>query len=258
MSDPEILGRIVDALGPGERDTVVEIGPGRGSLTDILVARAGRVIAVEIDHILSGHLRDRYASRRNVEIIEGDVLETDLATLAGPEFLVIGNVPYYITTPIVFKILEPPLPGRAVFLVQQEVAERMTAEAGAENYGALSVNVAAVARAEVVMSVPRAAFRPAPKVDSAVVRLTPRSSPLIDVASLQGFRAFVQAAFGLRRKQIQRVIRTVSGLSPEEAAVVLNRLDIDSAARPEVLSPEMFVRLYRELRRSVPAIAEGE
>ena len=186
------------------------------------------------------------------------MLETDIQALAGPEFLVIGNVPYYITTPIVFRTLEPPLPGRAVFLVQREVAERMTAKAGAESYGALTVNIAAVARAEVVMSVPRAAFKPAPKVDSSVVRLTPRSAPLIDVDSLKGFRAFVQAAFGLRRKQIQRVIRTVSGLSPEETTAVLYRLDIDSTARPEVLSPETFVRLYRELRRSVPAIAEGE
>ena len=252
-----ILTGIVDALAPTATDTVVEIGPGRGSLTDILAARAGRVIAVEIDHILAGQLRDKYASRRNVEIIEGDVLETDLAAVAGAEFLVIGNVPYYITTPIVFKTLEPPLPGRAVFLVQREVAERMTAAAGAESYGALTVNVAAVARADVVMSVPRSAFKPAPKVDSAVVRLTPRSSPLIDLASLKGFRSFVQAAFGLRRKQIQRVIRTVSGLSPEKAAVILDRLDIDATARPEVLSPETFVRLYRELR-SVPAIAERE
>ena len=258
MSDPEILRGIVDALGPGERDTAVEIGPGRGSLTDLLAARAGRVIAIEIDHILAGQLRERYASQRHVEIIEGDVLATDIGALAGREFLVIGNVPYYITTPIVFKTLEPPIAGRAVFLVQREVAERMTVEAGAESYGALTVNVAAVAHAEIVMSVPRAAFKPAPKVESAVVRLTPRSEPLIDVASLKGFRTFVQAAFGLRRKQIQRVIRTVSGLSPEEATVLLDRLAIDSTARPEVLSPETFVRLYRELRRSVPAIAEGE
>ena len=258
LSDPAILAAIVDALAPGPRDTVVEIGPGRGSLTDVLANRAGRVIAVEIDHLLAEQLRRRYASRQNVEIVEADVLETDIEALAGPVFMVIGNVPYYITTPIVFKTLEHPIPVRSVFLVQREVAERMTSEAGGESYGALTVNVATVARAEIVMSVPRSAFKPAPKVDSSVVLLTPRASALIDVQSLKGFRTFVQAVFGLRRKQIQRVVRTVSGLSAEEATAALDRLEIDPAARPEVLTPETFVRLFRELRPSVPAVAEGE
>lgn len=258
LSDPAILRAIVDTLSPGPTDTVVEIGPGRGSLTDVLVERAGRVIGVEIDHLLAGQLRERYASRGNVQIVEGDILDTNIEALAGPEFLVIGNVPYYITTPIIFRTLEPPIPRRAVFLVQREVADRMTSEAGAESYGALTVNVATVARAEIVMSVPRTAFNPPPKVDSSVVRLTPRESALIDVQSLTGFRNFVQACFGLRRKQIQRVVRTVSGLSAEQSTAVLDRLDIDSAARPEVLTPETFVRLFRELRSSVPAVAEGE
>lgn len=258
LSDPGILAAIADALAPGQRDTVVEIGPGRGSLTDVLAARAGRVIAVEIDHLLAAQLRERYVSRPNVEIVEGDVLETDIAALAGPKFLVIGNVPYYITTPIVFRTLEAPVPERAVFLVQREVAERMTSEAGAESYGALTVNVATVARAEIVMSVPRTAFKPQPKVDSSVVRLTPRSPPLIDIQSQQGFRTFVQGVFGLRRKQIQRVLRTVWGLSANGATAVLDRLEIDPAARPEVLSPETFVRMFSELRASVPAIAERE
>jgi len=258
LSDPAILGAIVDTLSPGPGDTVVEIGPGRGSLTDVLAERAGRVIAVEIDHLLADRLRERYASRANVQIVEGDILETDIEAMAGTEFLVIGNVPYYITTPIIFRTLEPPIPRRAVFLVQREVAERMTSEAGAESYGALTVNVATVARAEIVMSVPRTAFKPPPKVDSSVVRLTPRPSALIDVRSLKGFRSFVQAVFGLRRKQLQRVVRTVSGLSAEEATAVLDRLNIDPAARPEVITPETFVRLFRELRSSVPAVGEGE
>ena len=258
LSDPAILGAIVDTLSPGPGDTVVEIGPGRGSLTDVLVERAGRVIAVEIDHLLADRLRERYASRSNVRIVEAYILETDIEALAGTDFLVIGNVPYYITTPIIFRTLEPPIPQRAVFLVQREVAERMTSEAGAESYGALTVNVATVARAEIVMSVPRTAFKPPPKVDSSVVRLTPRPSALIDVRSLKGFRSFVQAVFGLRRKQLQRVVRTVSGLSAEEATAVLDRLNIDPAARPEVITPETFVRLFRELRGSVPAVSEGE
>jgi 16S rRNA (adenine1518-N6/adenine1519-N6)-dimethyltransferase len=179
-----------------------------------------------------------------VEIVQGDVLETDLHALAGPDFLLIGNVPYYITTPIVFKALDEPIPRRSVFLVQREVAERMAAKEGTESYGALSVNVAAVANTEQVMSVPASAFKPPPKVESAVIRLTPRVVPLVAAESLPGFRTFVQAAFGQRRKQMQRALRTVRGMSAEDARAVLERAGIDPAARPEVVSPESFARLF--------------
>ena len=204
LSDERILGAIVDALAPSESDTVVEVGSGRGSLTDILVERSGRLVAVEIDRALAKQLGERYRSRPNVEVVQGDVLETDLHAIGGPDFLLIGNVPYYITTPIVFKALDTPIPRRSVFLVQREVAERMAAKADTEAYGALSVNVAAVANTEQVMTVPAGAFHPPPKVESAVVRLTPRATPLVAQESLPAFRAFVQAAFGLRRKQMLR------------------------------------------------------
>jgi len=250
LSDPQILSGIVDALGPEKKDTVLEIGPGRGSLTDILAGRAGRVVAVEIDHLLADSLRQRYAERPEVEIVEADFLESDVAALAGSDFLLIGNVPYYITTPIVFKALEPPIPRRSVFLVQREVAERMTAPADTESYGALSVNIATVARVEIVMSVPAGAFKPPPKVETSVVRITPRADPLLDARSLAPFRTFVQAVFGQRRKQMQRVLRTVAALSPEEAGAVLERVGVDPVARPEVVSPEVFARLFRELRES--------
>ena len=245
LSDTRILEGIVDALAPTPADTVVEIGPGRGSLTDILVDRSGRLIAVEIDRALAEQLRKKYLDRPNVEIVQGDVLETDLHALAGSDFLLIGNVPYYITTPIVFKALDAPIPRRSVFLVQREVAERMAAQEGTESYGALSVNVAVVANTEQVMSVPASSFKPPPKVESAVIRLTPRAAPLVSAESLPGFRTFVQAAFGQRRKQMQRALRTIRGMSAEDAGAVLERAGIDSAARPEVLSPDAFARLYR-------------
>jgi 16S rRNA (adenine1518-N6/adenine1519-N6)-dimethyltransferase len=248
LSDQRILEGIVDALAPTDADTVVEVGPGRGSLTDILVERSGRVIGVEIDRALSQQLREKYESRASVEIVQADVLETDLHKLAGEDFLLIGNVPYYITTPIVFKALEPPIPRRSVFLVQREVAERMAATADTEAYGALSVNVAVVAMTDQVMSVPRAAFKPPPKVDSTVIRLTPRAEPLVAVDTLPAFRTFVQAAFGLRRKQMQRVLRTIRGISAEDALVALEETEIDPAARPEVLSPADFVRLFNFLQ----------
>jgi 16S rRNA (adenine1518-N6/adenine1519-N6)-dimethyltransferase len=133
LSDDGILGAIVDALAPTASDTVVEVGPGRGSLTDILVKRSGRVIGIEIDRALAEQLGKRYQSRTSVQIVQGDVLDSDLHALAGTDFLLIGNIPYNITTPIVFKALEPPIPRRSVFLVQREVAERMAAEPDTEN-----------------------------------------------------------------------------------------------------------------------------
>ena len=202
---------------------------------------------MEIDRALTEQLKKKYEGRSNVEIVKGDVLETDLHALAGSDFLLIGNVPYYITTPIVFKALDAPIPRRSVFLVQREVAERMAAKAGTESYGALSVNVAAVANTEQVMSVPASAFKPPPTVESAVIRLTPRAAPLVSADSLPGFRSFVQAAFGQRRKQMQRGLRTIRGMTPEEAGAILERAGIDPAARPEVISPEGFARLFELL-----------
>lgn len=244
LSDPKILTSIVDALAPTPRDVVVEVGAGRGSLTDIIADRAGRVIAVEIDRALAAQLREKYQQRPSVEIVEGDFLQIALTALAGDHFLLIGNVPYYITTPIVFKALEPPVPARSVFLVQREVAERMAAVPGTESYGALSVNIAVVANVEQVRTVPASAFRPPPKVESAVVRLTPRAAPLVPMESLTPFRTFVQAVFGLRRKQMVRVLRTVRGVSPERSAELLERAGIDPGARPEVIAPEAFARLF--------------
>lgn len=247
LSDVRILSGIVNALGPTTSDTVVEIGPGRGSLTEILAARCRRLIAIEIDRALAEQLVVKYRDRPSVEILQGDVLETDLLALAGADFLLIGNVPYNITTPIVFKALEPPIPRRSVFLVQREVAERMAAKEDTEAYGALSVNVAVVANTEMVMSVPPSAFKPPPKVDSTVVRITPRETPLVVLARLPGFRTFVQAAFSLRRKQMQKVLRTIRSISPEESAAILDRAGIAATARPEVVSPEAFARLYEIL-----------
>ena len=244
LTDKTILTAIVDALAPTTSDTVVEVGPGRGSLTDILVERSGKVVAVEIDRALAENLREKYRDRSNVEIVEGDFLELEPRNVVGDDYLLIGNVPYYITTPIVFKALEPPMPRRSVFLVQREVAERMAAKAGDEEYGALTVNVAVVAKVEQVMAVPAAAFRPPPKVESAVVRLSPLEQPIVPLASLTSFRTFVQAGFGQRRKQMQRVLRSVRGLSADQATGILERAGIEPSARPEVVTPEEFAKLF--------------
>jgi 16S rRNA (adenine1518-N6/adenine1519-N6)-dimethyltransferase len=244
LTDASVVQAIADAVAPTESDTVLEIGPGRGALTDLLIPRAKRIVAVEIDRALAAQLSERYAGNEKVQIIQADILETDVGSLVGDDYILAGNVPYYITTPIIFKSLEPPVSRRSVFLVQREVAERIAASAGDTQYGALTVNVAATSSVEIIREVGRGAFSPPPRVDSAVIRITPRKKPLIDRSRVPAFRAFVQAVFGQRRKQIQRVLRSVRGLSIDETAGILKTCGIDPTARPETLSPEKFVELF--------------
>lgn len=224
-------------------ETVIEIGPGRGGLTAQLVARAGRVIAIEIDAALAAALRLRYAGDSRVTVIERDALSVNLAEAAGGDFALAGNIPYYITTPIVFHALERPRPSRAVFLVQREVAERMSAAPGTREFGALSVNVQGFATCETLFRVAPGAFQPPPTVESAVVRITPLANPVVPPKMEQGFRAFVIAAFGMRRKQISRVWRNLQHVDAADAIATMEACGIDPTARPETLTPEQFARL---------------
>jgi 16S rRNA (adenine1518-N6/adenine1519-N6)-dimethyltransferase len=251
LTDPRILGRIADALAITKNDTVVEIGPGRGALTEQLVSRARRVVAIEIDRDLAKLLREKYAGDERVTVIESDVLDVNLGEAAGGPYLVAGNVPYNITTPILFHALEFPRAERAVYLVQREVAERVVAAPASENYGALSANLQALASAELVFKVAAGAFTPPPKVESAVLRITPRADPLVVRSEEGAYRAMVVGAFGFRRKQMQRVVRELWGLGADEAAEILARAKVDSAARPEVLAPADFARLLRARAASV-------
>jgi len=248
LSDPRILGRIVDALAPGSAETVVEIGPGRGALTERLRERAGRVVAIELDRALAHVLRERYADDDRVTIVQGDALRTSLGDVAGEDYALIGNIPYYITTPLLFHALEPPRPSRAVFVVQREVAERLAATPDDGAYGALSVNVQAVATVETLFVIPAGAFQPAPSVESAAVRLTPRETPLVAPPMEDEFRRFVQGAFGLRRKQIRRVIRTLSGLDVATTTRLLDAAGVSGETRPERLTPEQFLALLQAVR----------
>ena len=247
LTDRRILGRIADALHLAGHETVLEIGPGRGALTDILVERAGRLIAIEYDRALAELLRQRYARRNNVLIAEADVLSVSLGELAAGPFVLVGNVPYYITTPILFHALVPPRAERSVYLVQREVADRLCAAPGTKEYGALTVNVAAVAKAETLFTVPASAFAPPPKVESAVVRITPLSQPLLLPGEERPFRLLVQGAFSMRRKQMRRVIRSLRALDVARAEAVLEQARIDPAVRPETLSPAQFAALLRAL-----------
>ena len=252
LTDTRLLARIADALAITPADTVVEIGPGRGALTEALLARAGHVVAIELDRDLIPVLRERWGGEPRFTLVEGDVLAQDLgalATAAGASaaqgYLLAGNVPYNITTPILFHALRRPRARRAVYLVQREVADRAAAAPGSDAYGALSVNLQALATVRSLFRVPAGAFTPPPQVESAVLEVVPRPDPVITEAEEAAFRTFVQAAFGLRRKQLRRVVRTVWSLDADAAEVLLARANLTPDRRPETLAPEDFARLLR-------------
>jgi 16S rRNA (adenine1518-N6/adenine1519-N6)-dimethyltransferase len=244
LADPRILARIADALESGPSDTVVEIGPGRGSLTAELARRAGRVVAIEKDRDLVGPLRERFPT---IEVVAADALEIDWHTLAGGPYLLAGNIPYNITSPLLDKALTPPLPARIVFLVQKEVADRVTALPGTSAYGALTVGVQAVSSAERLFTIPAGAFQPRPKIDSAVLRLLPLQHPLVIPSEREGFRAVVVGLFGFRRKQLLRGLRELTGWSAPKVAELLREVSLPETVRPEVLAPVEFMQLYRGL-----------
>lgn len=247
LTDPRILDRIAGALELTGTETVVEVGPGRGALTDRLASRCAKLIAVEIDRDLVAHLTRRYADHPHVQIVEGDVLDKSLATLAGGPYVLIGNVPYYITTPILFHAMERPRAERSVFLVQREVAERMVAVPNSDEYGALSVNIQSLARVEILFRVAAGAFSPPPKVESAVVRVIPRADPVISKGEEQGFSQFVIAAFSQRRKQLGSIVRGIASLETTAAAELVRTAGLDPRARPETLGVAEFAQLYRTL-----------
>ena len=246
LTDRAILAPIAGALQATGIETIVEVGPGRGALTEHLLPSAARVVAVEYDRALAARLREHYADDPRVQVVEADVLEQPLATVARTDdYLLVGNVPYYITTPIIFHALERPRARRSVFLVQKEVADRVVAAPGTRSYGALSVNVQALATAARLFKVPAGAFHPPPRVESAVVRIEPRPDPVVSAPEEERFRGFVQGAFGFRRKQMRRVVRSLCDVTAERAEEVLRAADIDPNARPETLGPAQFAALIR-------------
>jgi 16S rRNA (adenine1518-N6/adenine1519-N6)-dimethyltransferase len=250
LTDPRILARIANALAIREGDTVLEIGPGRGALTEALLDRVGptgQLVAVEVDRDLSAALRLRYGTESRLRLVEEDVLEADLGAYVAAPYLLAGNIPYNITTPILFKALDPPRADRMVFLVQREVAERVAAAPGERDYGALSANVQAVATVEVLFRVAAGAFSPPPKVESAVIRITPRADPVIGPAEEQPFRRLVQSLFSFRRKQLVRAVREATSLAPDAARRAVAEAGLEATVRPETLSPDDFARLLRAL-----------
>jgi 16S rRNA (adenine1518-N6/adenine1519-N6)-dimethyltransferase len=252
LVDPNLQRRIVDALDPAADDLVLEIGPGRGALTRHLADRVGTLVLAELDRDLAARLRQEYAGRAHVRVIEGDVLDLSLEDVTNdPTALkVIGNIPYNITTPIVFSLLERrPRPRTIVLMVQREVAERMAAPPGGKTYGALAVGVQSVAEVERVLNVGRQAFRPVPDVESAVVRITPHQPPRLQPREEEALRELTRRAFGQRRKQFQRILRDAYGLDAAGVAALELRTGMELSRRPETFSPAEFIALSRELSR---------
>jgi len=253
LVDPNIQRKIVDAVGAGPDDVVVEIGPGRGALTDHFAGSVRGLVAVELDDDLARALQDRYAQRDEVEIRHADALALDFAALdTEPERLrVVGNIPYNITTPLLFHLLDQsPLPARIVLMVQKEVADRIVAPPGNKTYGALSVGVRTSARVERLFNVSRSAFRPVPDVASSVISLEPFRPPRLTAAQHDDVRTLTRVAFGQRRKQLQKILRTTPEYDLDTADIesLEGTTGLDLTARPETLSPDQFIALARALR----------
>jgi len=242
LTDPGAAERIVSALGDVTQATVLEIGPGRGALTGLLAERAQRLIAVELDRILSAQLRVQYDAQSNVEIVEGDVLQVDLAALIGREqkARVIGNLPYYITSPILehlFRFWENI--DSIVLLVQREVAERMAAPPGGSDYGLLSAVTQLHARVQKLFTLPPGAFTPPPKVHSTAVRLTPvPQDPSLDVG---GFVDFLKLSFAQKRKTLANNLKSRYGEAVVRAALAAAGLRADVRAEAVGLGKAMAV-----------------
>jgi 16S rRNA (adenine1518-N6/adenine1519-N6)-dimethyltransferase len=256
LIDEAARAAIVDALGAlGER-TVIEIGPGHGAITSILAARCRRLIAIELDPALAAELRFRFRNEPQVEIVEADVLEVDFAALVlpGETADVVGNLPYYITSPILMRLFAAGASGllaRAVVMMQREVADRLSAAPGCREYGLLSATTQMNARVETLFTLPPAAFLPPPDVFSTVLRLefAPRFGELgVDAT---GFDAFLRRCFAQKRKTLANNLRAAShanarGYSADELRAAWPAA-IPPLARAESLALEPLAALYRAL-----------
>lgn len=247
LARASVLQRIASAAVPSPDSTVLEIGPGRGALTQFLLPLASRVIAAEVDQVLVHYLQEKFRGDERLTVIHGDVLGTDLAQWG--RVAVAGNLPYYITSPIIAHVLRlGALLQNAVFLVQKEVAERIVASPGSRDYGYLSVSCQVVAETKYLMTVPPEAFRPPPKVDSAVVQLTPRPEPL--VTDVEAFLAFAAACFAQKRKTLRNNLAGVYGKERVEAQP-------EAGSRAEQLSVAQMADLYRRLKTGVQGAQGG-
>ena len=259
-SEPAAL-RIVEALGDVAQATVLEIGPGRGALTEILAQRAQRLIAVELDRVLSAQLRMKFSLQPNVEIIEGDILKIELDTVFGPKpgtlrpglnfapepARVVGNLPYYITSDILLRLLEyHRYFSTIVIMVQKEVADRLAASPGSRDYGLLSASAQLYGRIESLFTLPPGAFSPPPKVHSSVVRITIKPKLEALRVSEAEFIPFLKLCFGQKRKTLWNNLK--SEYDEDALRAALAKSGVKATIRAEALPLERTAALFRALR----------
>jgi len=247
LVEESVVNRIAKAAELTPEDTVLEIGPGIGTLTQALAMTGASVVSVELDKRLIPVLQETVGAYENVRVVQGDILKINiLETVQAEPFKVCANLPYYITTPIIMNLLEQRLPiERLVVMVQKEVAERMTASPGGREYGAISVAMQYYTEPKIAFIVKAGSFLPAPKVDSAVLVCKTRSTPPVDVPDEKVFFKVVAAAFSVRRKMLTNSLKNMGGLTGEQVKAWLDRAGIDGTRRAETLSLEEFACLAR-------------
>ena len=252
LIDENVVRQIVEAAELSEADTVLEVGPGIGTLTQGLAESKAKVVAVELDTRLLPVLATTLEGYDNVRVVHGDILKVNIMEEVGaPEFKVCANLPYYITTPIIFALLEKRLPmERLVAMVQKEVAERMAAQPGGKEYGALSVAIQYYTEPKIAFIVPPTSFIPAPAVDSAVIVCKRREKPPVEVCDEGLFFRVVKAAFSLRRKILSNSLKNM-GIKSEQVAQWLELAGVDGKRRAETLSLEDFAKLTNSFNEAV-------
>jgi len=260
LVDREAMQKIVDALGDISQATVMEIGPGKGALTDFIAVRAGRLIAVELDRVFSAQLRMRYARMPNVEVIEADILKTDIATMVGKRpgplrdlrpsepirARIVGNLPYYITSDILLKLFEAHRNIETiVIMVQLEVADRIAAKPGGSEYGLLSATAQLYGTVERLFKLPPEAFNPPPKVHSAVVRI--KINPQFEALQVDesGFFEYLKQSFGQKRKTLFNNLR--EQYDKEIVKQAMAKAKVAPDIRAEAVSLEKSAQIYRSL-----------
>ena len=242
LEDADVVERLLRAIDPRPGDRLVEIGPGQGALTYPLLERAGRLTAIELDRDLLPMLRAGASARGEIELVNADVLEFDFATLGGGPLRVVGNLPYNISTPLLFHLLEERAAIRDMhFMLQKEVVARMAAAPGSKAYGRLTIMLGCYFEIEALFDVDRLAFEPPPAVTSAVVRLRPLPDDAIDLDDRALLSKILASAFSQRRKTLRNALKTVA--EPE----LLEDLGIDAGLRPENVSIADWVRLANRL-----------
>lgn len=254
LINPEVCPAMADALNADEKTGVIEIGAGIGVLTKELCRVAGRVVTVELDKRLFPVLEETLADCKNLTLIEGDIMKTDISALIKKHFAdmscikVCANLPYYITSPVIMMLLQSGLNiDEIVVMVQKEAAERFCAPVGSRECGAITAAANYYAEAEILFDVHKSSFMPSPKVDSAVMRLIPRKEKEIQVDNEKHFMVIIKAAFAQRRKTALNCLSNGLGLPKQQVAEALKKLGINEKARPESFSMQDFANLSKLL-----------